>query len=112
LIPDPPRITDDGERVALGLEPISDDTTTPAKRARAIAEALWEGNDPVLLDALKNQCALTHSHIPQVRREALFFQCAYNLLLADKDELGLIRLDSLRSHDWDALWSEVAAMDA
>ena len=86
--------------------------TDTRQARRAIAEALWEGNDPVLLDALKNQCALTHSHIPQVRREALFFQCCYNLLLADKDELGLARLDSLRSHDWDTLWSEVSTMDA
>jgi hypothetical protein len=35
------RITDDGERISLGLEPISDDAPTPAARARVIAEALW-----------------------------------------------------------------------
>ncbi|HKM56133.1 MAG TPA: hypothetical protein VJY33_22185 [Isosphaeraceae bacterium] len=106
----PPRITDDGERVALGLEPI-DDTPTPAKRARAIAEALWD-DDPRLADALKNQCAMGRSSIPQVRRESLFFQAAHGLLVADKEELGLSREKSLRSHDWDALWSEVSTMDA
>jgi hypothetical protein len=105
-----PRITDDGERVALGLEPISNDTPTPLQRARTIAEALWD-NNRLLGDALRNQCALTHSHIPQVRREALFFQCCFNLLLADKDELGLTRLDSLASHDWASVWSKAEAMD-
>ena len=63
------RITDDGERAALGLEPISDDAPTPDQRARAIAEALWD-DDPLLGDALRNQCALGRSSVPQVRRGA------------------------------------------
>jgi len=108
---DPPRITDDGERVALGLEPISDDTPTPAKRARANAEALWD-DDPLLGDALRNQCALGRSNVPQVRRAALFFQFAYGLLLEDRDELGIGLEQALRSHDWDALWREAEAMEA
>ena len=52
------------------------------------------------------------SSIPQVRRKALFFQAAHGLLVADKEELGLSREKSLRSHDWDALWSVVSTMDA
>ena len=44
----PPRITDDGERVALGLEPI-DDTPTPAKRARGRKRDRGEnGTGPLL----------------------------------------------------------------
>lgn len=105
------RITDDGERIALGMEPISDDAPTPAQRARAIAEALWD-DDPGLADALRNQCALGRSSVPQVRRAALFFQFAHGLLAGDREELGLTREQSLRSHDWDALWREAEEMEA
>ncbi len=109
MIHDPPRTTDDGERIALGLEPI-DESPTPRNRARAIAEALWEGN-PQLGDAVKHQAGLVKSPVRQVRREASFFCYAHGLLLEDKTEQGMSQLDALKSHDWDALWEDANEPD-
>jgi hypothetical protein len=103
------QISDDGERVALGLEPISDDTPTPAAMARAIAEALWN-QDLGLAEALRNQCEQGRSSVLQVRHGALFFQFAFNLLLEDF-EAGVSRHESLAAHDWQAIWLEAKETD-
>ena len=93
------RISDDGERFSLGLEPISDDTTTPAQRARAIAECSGR-----VTQAWPTRCGTrspwADRGLPQVRQQALFFQFAHGLLLADLEE-GFTRARAVEIHYWD-----------